>query len=78
MLLSLAAVALGGCDGQAPSAARPSFKGIDITGAEYARTLALTDADGKARTLAEDRGIRCVTLDYDQMRGMDSNEYRLF
>ena len=32
----------------------------------------------QARTLAEDRGIRCVTLDYDAMRGMDSDEFRLF
>ncbi len=32
----------------------------------------------QARTLAVDRGIRCVTLDYDEMRGMDSGEYRLF
>jgi endonuclease len=32
----------------------------------------------QARTLANDRGIRCLTLDYDQMRGMDSDEYRLF
>src|ERR1700757_3712387 len=32
----------------------------------------------QARTLALDRGIRCVTLDYDKMRGMDSDEYRLF
>lgn len=32
----------------------------------------------KARTLAVDRGIRCITLDYDEMRGMDSDEYRLF
>lgn len=32
----------------------------------------------QARTLAVDRGIRCVTLDYDMMRGMDSDEYRLF
>jgi RecB family endonuclease NucS len=32
----------------------------------------------QARTLATDRGIRCVTLDYDEMRGMDSDEYRLF
>lgn len=32
----------------------------------------------QARTLATDRGIRCVTLDYDQMRGLDSDEYRLF
>ena len=32
----------------------------------------------QARTLAIDRGIRCITLDYDEMRGMDSDEYRLF
>lgn len=32
----------------------------------------------QARTLATDRGIRCITLDYDRMRGMDSDEYRLF
>jgi RecB family endonuclease NucS len=32
----------------------------------------------QARTLAEDRGIRCVTLDYDEMRGLDSKEFRLF
>ena len=32
----------------------------------------------QARTLAEDRGIRCVILDYDKMRGMDSDEFRLF
>lgn len=32
----------------------------------------------QARTLAEDRGIRCLTLDYESMRGMDSDEFRLF
>ncbi|HEV7647904.1 MAG TPA: endonuclease NucS [Actinophytocola sp.] len=32
----------------------------------------------QARTLAEDRGIRCVTLDYNALRGMDSTEFRLF
>lgn len=32
----------------------------------------------QARTLATDRGIRCVTLDYDTMRGMDNAEFRLF
>lgn len=32
----------------------------------------------QARTLAEDRGIRCVTLDYDEMRGVESDELRLF
>jgi len=33
-----------------------SFKGIDITGAEYARSFSLPDADGKTRTLAEFKG----------------------
>ena len=32
----------------------------------------------QARTLAQDRGIRCVLLDYDAMRGMDDSDSRLF
>jgi RecB family endonuclease NucS len=32
----------------------------------------------QARTLAEDRGIRCLTLDYDALRGIDTSEFRLF
>ncbi len=32
----------------------------------------------QARVLAEDRGIRCVTLDYDAMRGVDDPSQRLF
>lgn len=32
----------------------------------------------QARTLAEDRGIRCVGLDYDAMRGVDDAHLRLF
>ena len=32
----------------------------------------------QARTLAEDRGIRCLVLDYDLMRGIDNVEDRLF
>jgi RecB family endonuclease NucS len=32
----------------------------------------------QARTLATDRGIRCVTLDYDGLRGIDTSEFRLF
>ena len=32
----------------------------------------------QARTLAEDRGIRCVTLDYNALRGIESDEFRLF
>lgn len=32
----------------------------------------------QARTLAEDRGIRCVVLDYQELRGIESDELRLF
>ncbi len=32
----------------------------------------------QARTLAQDRGIRCLVLDYDAMRGMDDAHARLF
>jgi len=32
----------------------------------------------QARTLATDRGIRCVTLDYDTLRGAEVDEFRLF
>jgi RecB family endonuclease NucS len=32
----------------------------------------------QARTLAEDRGIRCVVLDYDALKGIDNSEHRLF
>jgi RecB family endonuclease NucS len=32
----------------------------------------------QARTLAQDRGIRCLLLDYDAMRGLDDAHMRLF
>ncbi|WP_328292234.1 endonuclease NucS [Kineococcus sp. NBC_00420] len=32
----------------------------------------------QARTLASDRGIRCVVLDYDALRGIDDVDSRLF
>lgn len=32
----------------------------------------------QAKTLATDRGIRCLTLDYDVLRGTESTEFRLF
>ena len=32
----------------------------------------------QARTLAEDRGIRCVVLDYDELKGTSDVESRLF
>jgi RecB family endonuclease NucS len=32
----------------------------------------------QARVLAEDRGISCVTVDYDSLRGVDDDRLRLF
>ena len=32
----------------------------------------------QAKTLASDRGIRCVTIDYQALRGIESDELRLF
>lgn len=32
----------------------------------------------QAKVLAEDRGIRCVVLDYDALRGLDRKDERLF
>jgi len=32
----------------------------------------------QARILAQDRGLRCVVLDYDVLRGMDDSVGRLF
>ena len=40
--------------------------------------LAAQEIKPQARTLAEDRGIRCVVLDYQELRGLESNELRLF
>jgi protein SCO1/2 len=50
---------LWGCEragAPAASSARPSFRSIDITGADYARELGLPDAAGQVRTIAEFRG----------------------
>jgi RecB family endonuclease NucS len=32
----------------------------------------------QARMLATDRGIGCVEIDYDELRGIESTELRLF
>ena len=32
----------------------------------------------QARLLAEDRGIRCLVLDYDELRGVEDPTLRLF
>lgn len=63
VLLPLLA-ACGKQDGAPPKAA---FKGVDITGAEYAQALDLTDADGKRRKLADFKGkVTVVFFGYTQ------------
>ena len=53
LALAAAAVAgLAGCDRRAAL----SFRGLDLSGADYGRTLDLTDPDGRERTLADFRG----------------------
>ena len=48
----LAAVCLAACS----PPATPAFKGIDLTGADYARNLSLSDQDGHIRTLGDFKG----------------------
>ena len=43
-----------------------------------AGVFAAQEIKPQARVLAEDRGIRCLVLDYDAMRGLDNVEHRLF
>ena len=46
--------------------------------APVAGVFAAQQIKPQARTLAEDRGIRCVVLDYDALRGIESADLRLF
>jgi protein SCO1 len=50
LIVLCASVLIAACD------SKPSFKNVDITGAEYARVLELTDFDGKRRSLADFKG----------------------
>lgn len=60
----LTSLTLSGCGDKSQKAAAGSsapapasaFKGIDITGANYANALSLPDTDGKLRTLADFKG----------------------
>lgn len=54
---------LAGCD----QASKPAFKGIDLTGAAYARELKLPDQDGRERTLGDFKGkVLVVFFGYTQ------------
>jgi endonuclease len=52
--------------------------GRDPLLAPVAGVLAAQSVVPQARTLAEDRGIRCVVVDYDTLRGLERDELTLF
>jgi len=56
LVAALAVAVLGGCDRLGGGAQKAPFKAVDITGAEYARELSLTDAEGKPRQLSDFKG----------------------
>lgn len=61
-----AALLVAGCD-RLGGGGKPAFKGIDITGSDYGRTLSLPDQHGKLRTLADFKGkVTVVFFGYTQ------------
>ncbi|GAB19495.1 hypothetical protein GOEFS_088_00060 [Gordonia effusa NBRC 100432] len=46
--------------------------------APVAGVFAAQQIKPQARTLATDRGIRCLVLDYDKLRGTEDTEFKLF
>lgn len=60
--LAVAALGLSGCDQLGFGGKSASFKGVDITGADYANRLDLPDIDGKRRSLGEFKGKLVVVF----------------
>jgi protein SCO1/2 len=66
LVAAAAAAVLAACDRMAQSA-KPSFHGIDITGADYAKALNLHDVDGRMRSLADFKGkVTVIFFGYTQ------------
>jgi protein SCO1/2 len=58
---------LAACNRREEVAPKPAFKGIDITGAEYAQDFDLPDVDGKRRHIADFKGkVTVVFFGYTQ------------
>ncbi|CAB0596947.1 endonuclease NucS [Corynebacterium diphtheriae] len=68
----------GGIDGVEQLSRYLELLNRDDLLAPVAGVFAAQHIKPQARTLAEDRGLRCVTLDYDSLRGIESTELRLF
>ena len=57
LIATVCAAAVAGC-----TEAKPQFKAIDLTGADYATDFHLTDQDGRPRSLADFRGKLVVVF----------------
>lgn len=68
----------GGIDGVEQLTRYLELMNRDPLLAPVSGVFAAQEITPQARTLAEDRGIRCLLLDYDAMRGMDDGVPRLF
>lgn len=68
----------GGIDGVEQLSRYLELLNRDALLAPVIGVFAAQEIKPQARTLAEDRGIRCVTLDYAELRGLRSDELRLF
>ena len=63
----LLGLGLTACDKIGLPSSKAAFNGVDITGAEYARSLSLPDQNGQPRTLADFKGkVMVVFFGYTQ------------
>lgn len=69
---------VGGIDGVEQLSRYLELLNRDPVLAPVSGVFAAQQIKPQARVLAEDRGIRCVVLDYDAMRGLDDPSSRLF
>jgi protein SCO1 len=66
-LLLAGSLVLAGCDKLGVTQSKPTFHGVDITGADYARTLSLPDQNGQLRSLDQFKGkVTVVFFGYTQ------------
>ncbi|WP_430591933.1 endonuclease NucS [Humidisolicoccus flavus] len=69
---------IGGIDGVEQLTRYLELLNRDPRIAPVSGVYAAQEIKPQARTLAEDRGIKCLILDYDAMRGIDDGGNRLF
>jgi len=55
-VVAVMTASLAACDQIGVGPSKASFQGVDLTGAEYARGLSLSDQDGRSRSLSEFKG----------------------